>query len=159
MNSSANEPLDEVAQAEAELRAAQEKLAAAKARRAASGGSQAAQTPGTGQPVGGSQTPYSPPNYDYRRQAYAEQPVIAKDHVAAGLLAIFLGMLGVHKFYLGYNTAGFVMLAVTILGGIFTLSIASWVVWVIAVIEGVIYLTKSQSDFEQIYVMSKREWF
>ena len=139
-NSSNDEPYDEVAEAEAELRAAQEKLAAAKARRAAASG-------------------HGAPNYDYHRQSYGQQPIVAKDHVAAGLLAIFLGVLGVHKFYLGYNTSGFIMLAVTILGGIFTLSIAAWVVWVIAIVEGVIYLTKSQSDFEQIYVMSKREWF
>ena len=154
-NSSYDEAADEVAQAEAELRAAQEKLAAARARRAAAG----RQTPGSGQPTSSSQTPYSSPDYDYRRQAYGSQPVVAKDHVAAGLLAIFLGVLGIHKFYLGYNTAGFIMLAVTVLGGIFTLSIAAWVVWIIAIIEGVVYLTKSQSDFEQIYVMSKREWF
>ena len=75
------------------------------------------------------------------------------------MLAIFLGAFGIHKFYLGYNTAGFIMLAVTIIGGVLTFSLASWVIWVIAIIEGILYLTKSQTEFEQIYVLNKREWF
>ncbi len=83
----------------------------------------------------------------------------SKDHVAAGLLAIFLGTFGIHKFYLGYNTQGFIMLAVSILAGMLTFGIAAGVIWVIAVIEGVLYLTKNQSDFDRIYVYNKREWF
>lgn len=102
---------------------------------------------GYAQPQGGYQTQY-------------QQPLVrTKDHVAAGLLAIFLGVFGVHKFYLGYNTAGFILLGVTILGGIFTLGIAASVVWLIGIIEGVMYLTKSQPEFEQTYVFGKREWF
>ncbi len=112
------------------------------------------------------QTAYYQPNANYYSapqgtyQTQYQQPLIrTKDHVAAGLLAIFLGVFGVHKFYLGYNTAGFILLGVTILGGIFTLGIASSVVWLIGVIEGVIYLTKGQPEFEQLYVFNKREWF
>lgn len=102
---------------------------------------------------------YNSQSFPYNRQNRPQPIVAAKDHVAAGLLAIFLGTLGIHKFYLGYNTSGFIMLGVSILGGILTLSIASWVVWLIAIIEGIIYLTRSQSEFEQIYVFNKREWF
>lgn len=89
-----------------------------------------------------------------------QQPLVhTKDHVAAGLLAIFLGVFGVHKFYLGYHTTGFIMLGVTILGSLLTIGIAAGVVWLIGVIEGIIYLTKSQSEFEQLYVFNKREMF
>lgn len=105
------------------------------------------------------QQPYYGYQQPYYQQPYAQPVVATKDHVAAGLLAIFLGWLGIHKFYLGYNTSGFVMLGVSILGGILTLSLACWVIWVIAIIEGIIYLTKSQSQFEQIYVLNKKEWF
>ena len=42
----------------------------------------------------------------YYQQPYSQPMVTTKDHVAAGLLAIFLGAFGIHKFYLGYNTAG-----------------------------------------------------
>ncbi len=105
------------------------------------------------------QPPYGGYQQPYYQQPYAQPVVNAKDHVAAGLLAIFLGWLGIHKFYLGYNTAGFIMLAVSIVGSIFTFGLAAGVIWVISIIEGILYLTKSQSEFEQMYVFNKREWF
>lgn len=129
---------------------------------------QPGQTPtGARQPYG-AQQPYAQPGaYGAPQNPYAQQyqqPYVAptvgeKDHVAAGLLAIFLGWLGVHKFYLGYNTSGFIMLGVSVLGGIVTLSVAVWAIWVIAIVEGIFYLTKSQTEFEQMYVLNKREWF
>ena len=93
------------------------------------------------------------------RQVYAAEALRQKDHVAAGLLAVFLGMFGVHKFYLGCNKAGFIMLAVSIIGGIFTLGLATAVIEVIAVIEGIIYLSKSQTMFDRQYVLYQRDWF
>ena len=75
--------------------------------------------------------------------------------LAAGLLAIFLGSLGVHKFVLGYNTAGLIMLLVTVL----TCGIAGFVMGVIGIIEGIIYLTKTQEEFESIYIQNSKEWF
>ncbi len=104
---------------------------------------------------GSAQSPYNPYG-----QNYCQQPVVrTKDHVAAGLLGIFLGAFGIHKFYLGYNTAGFIMLGVSILGGLLSLGLATGVIWLIGLIEGIIYLVKSQSEFEQAYVFGKREWF
>ena len=93
------------------------------------------------------------------RRAYASEAIRQKDHVSAGLLAIFLGMFGVHKFYLGCNNAGFIMLAASIIGGICTFGLAAAVIWLIAVIEGIIYLTKSQTEFDRIYVLNQRDWF
>ena len=93
-----------------------------------------------------------------QQQTYAPY-VATKDHVAAGLLAIFLGSFGIHKFYLGYNTAGFIMLGVTILGSIFTLGLAAAVMGVISLVEGIIYLTKSQGAFDAEYVYAHKEWF
>ena len=101
------------------------------------------------------QQPYGQPY----QQPYAQAAPNTKDHVAAGLLAIFLGSLGIHKFYLGYNTPGFIMLAVTIVGSIFSLGIAGLAMVVISIVEGVLYLSKSQTEFEQIYVFNKKEWF
>lgn len=102
--------------------------------------------------------PFGPP-VNRALQAYAAQAVKQKDHVAAGLFAVFLGFLGMHKFYLGYNNAAFIMLAVSIIGSIVSLGLAAAVVWVIAIIEGIIYLTKSQTEFDRIYVLNSREWF
>ncbi|MGA0338042.1 MAG: TM2 domain-containing protein [Vulcanococcus sp.] len=75
--------------------------------------------------------------------------------LAAGLLAIFLGSFGVHKFVLGYNTAGLIMLLVTVL----TCGIAGFVMGVIGIIEGIIYLTKSPEEFDAIYLQNSKEWF
>lgn len=83
----------------------------------------------------------------------------SKSHVVAGLLAIFLGVFGVHKFYLGSNQSGFVMLAATVLGSLFTLGLAAAVMQVIGLIEGVIYLSKSQAEFDATYVNGRRDWF
>lgn len=101
------------------------------------------------------QQPYGQPY----QQPYAQAVPNTKDHVAAGLLAIFLGSLGIHKFYLGYNTPGFIMLAVTIVGSILSLGIAGLAMVVISIVEGALYLSKSQTEFEQTYVFEKKEWF
>ena len=82
-----------------------------------------------------------------------------KSKIAAGLLAIFLGALGIHKFYLGYNKEGIIMLLITLVGGMVTCGIASFVVSIIALIEGVIYLTKDDRDFETTYVLNQKGWF
>lgn len=99
------------------------------------------------------------PHSPYAQNGYASPVMAPKDHVAAGLLAIFLGWLGIHKFYLGYNTAGFTMLAVAILGSLLSFGLAAVAIWIIAIVEGVLYLGKSQTDFEQVYVFGHREWF
>lgn len=125
---------------------------------------QAYQQPG-GQAYQQSQGPwqanqaYSQPYGQPYQQPCAQAAPNTKDHVAAGLLAIFLGSLGIHKFYLGYNTPGFIMLAVTIVGSIFSLGLAGLAMVVISIVEGVLYLSKSQTEFEQIYVFNKKEWF
>lgn len=86
-----------------------------------------------------------------------------KSKVAAGLLGIFLGGLGIHKFYLGYNTAGIIMLATTIVSSCLALAVVGlftvWIPGTIGLIEGIIYLTKSDSEFYNCYVTRKREWF
>ena len=33
------------------------------------------------------------------------------------------------------------------------------VLGIIALVEGIIYLTKSDEEFEQIYVVQKKQWF
>ncbi len=83
----------------------------------------------------------------------------AKGKVAAGLLGIFLGALGIHKFYLGYSKEGLIMLLATVIGSVLTFGVAAWVVALIAFIEGIIYLTKSDDEFNQQYVLAKKTWF
>lgn len=82
-----------------------------------------------------------------------------KSKVAAGLLGIFLGSLGIHKFYLGYNKEGVIMLLVSVLGGACTCGVASAAVSVVGLIEGILYLTKSDGEFDRIYVQNRKGWF
>lgn len=86
-------------------------------------------------------------------------PPNAADRNVAAVLAILFGAFGVHKFYLRYYVPAFLMLGITLLGGFVSLPLMSWAVWVVAIVEGVIYLTKSQAQFYQIYVANRREWF
>ena len=85
-----------------------------------------------------------------------------KSKIAAGLLAIFLGGLGIHKFYLGYTAQGLVFLLVNTIGlviTIFLLCIPNIVLGIMALVEGIIYLTKTDEEFEQTYVIGQRKWF
>ncbi|MEE2951785.1 MAG: NINE protein [Pseudomonadota bacterium] len=81
-----------------------------------------------------------------------------KSKIAAGLLALFLGGLGIHKFYLGYTTAGVVMLLIWVFGWIL-LGLPTLVINIIALIEAIIYFVKSDDDFYHTYVASRRPWF
>jgi TM2 domain-containing membrane protein YozV len=79
----------------------------------------------------------------------------ASNKIAAGVCGILLGSLGVHKFILGYTGAGLIMLLVTLL----TCFLASPLMHIIGLIEGIIYLTKSDEEFVRIYVDGRKEWF
>lgn len=115
---------------------------------------------------GGSQPGYGAPQQQGWNQGYnqqqgwnqgnnGQQSYGDKNKLAAGLLAIFLGALGIHKFYLGYTKAGVIMLLVSVL----SLFILSWIVGIIALIEGIIYLTKDDYDFYMTYVANEKPWF
>ena len=91
------------------------------------------------------------------QEAAAKAAASPTSKIAAGLLAIFLGALGIHKFYLGYTSAGIIMLLVTLLGSL--VLIGPLVMNVIALIEGIIYLTKSDEQFNLTYVAGERAWF
>ena len=73
----------------------------------------------------------------------------AEKKLIAGLLAILLGGFGVHKFYLGYTKEGVIQLLLSLVcvGGI------------IGIIEGIIYLTKSDSEFVATYITGRKGWF
>ncbi len=106
-------------------------------------------------------TPTPPSNYS---GPTGGGPVPGADKkVLAGILAILFGQFGVHKFILGYQKEGFIMLACTIVGyvticfgiGVFICSAMG----IIGVVEGIIYLTKSDQDFVNTYIVGKKPWF
>ncbi|MBE6309702.1 MAG: TM2 domain-containing protein [Bacteroidales bacterium] len=73
-----------------------------------------------------------------------------KSRGVAGLLAILLGSLGIHYFYLGKNTAGIIFLLVTLL----SCGVLGTVVAILSLISGVLMLTATEEDFENKYVYS-----
>jgi TM2 domain-containing membrane protein YozV len=78
----------------------------------------------------------------------------ASQKVAAGICGILLGCFGVHKFILGYTTEGVIMLLVSLL----TCFIASPIMGIIGLVEGIIYLTKTDQEFIDTYVVNKKGW-
>ena len=72
-------------------------------------------------------------------------PKTDRNRIVAALLAFFLGVLGIHRFYLGRNGSGIVMLLLTctVVGMIAT--------WPWAFIDMVRYLVMSDRDFARRY--------
>tara|TARA_R100000687_G_C6433287_1_gene156806 strand:+ start:291 stop:743 length:453 start_codon:yes stop_codon:yes gene_type:complete len=81
-----------------------------------------------------------------------------KNRMAASMLAFFFGWLGFHKFYLGNNKPATIMLCVS-LGGLILLAIPSLVMMVIGFVEFIIYVTQSDEEFEQTYIVGRKDWF
>ncbi|QDZ40799.1 TM2 domain-containing protein [Euhalothece natronophila Z-M001] len=79
---------------------------------------------------------------------------ISSKKIAAGILGILLGSLGVHKFLLGYNTEGIIMLVVTLV----TCGFGGIVMGVIGLVEGIMYLIKSDQEFQETYIDNKKGW-
>jgi len=83
--------------------------------------------------------------------------------ILAGILAILLGSLGVHKFILGYNKEGFILLGFSIVAYILVCFVIgvflAWIPGIIGLIEGIIYLTKTDEEFYNTYQVGKKPWF
>ena len=73
----------------------------------------------------------------------------AEKKIPAGICGILLGGLGIHKFILGYTKEGIIQILLSFIcvGGI------------IGLIEGIIYLTKSDEEFVNTYITNKKGWF
>ena len=102
-----------------------------------------------------SDDPHTTPPVSPTPQPASPAPNPSEKKLVAGLLAILLGALGIHKFYLGYQKEGLIMLLVTVL----TCGIAGAVICVIGIVEGIIYLTKSDEEFTATYVTGRKGWF
>ena len=97
--------------------------------------------------------------------------------MAAGLCGILIGGLGIHKFVLGYaleggillgmNVAGIVLTVVGAFGGAFCcvpfvlmiFAVLPMISGIIGLVEGIIYLTKTDEEFVEIYQIGQRTWF
>ncbi len=98
-------------------------------------------------PVGGYQ-----PMQSVNPGAIADWKSLGADKkIIAGICGILLGGFGVHKFILGYTTEGIIQLVI----GVVTCGAGG----IIGLIEGIIYLTKSDEDFVRTYIQNKKGWF
>ena len=79
-------------------------------------------------------------------------PVLREENkkVLAGVLGILFGYLGIHKFILGYTKEGIIQILLNLLCGLGGL---------IGIIEGIIYLTKTDEEFYQTYQVGRKTWF
>lgn len=91
--------------------------------------------------------------YPMRRSANFD-----RSRVAAAVLAIFVGAIGLHKFYIGKSSAGLAMLIVSVVGVVFA-GIPTAIMHIIAVIEGIIYLLMSDDAFDRTHVNGPKAWF
>jgi len=74
---------------------------------------------------------------------------IGSKKLTAGLLGILIGWTGAHRFYLGDTTGGLLRLLLNLI----------CIAGVIGLIEGIIYLTKSDEDFYETYIIDQKAWF
>jgi TM2 domain-containing membrane protein YozV len=96
---------------------------------------------------------------------YQQKPPGADKKIAAGICGILLGGLGIHKFILGYQQEGLIYLAM--FAGAFILAFVTcgvgsfllMVPGILGIVEGIIYLTKSDEEFVQTYIVNKKPWF
>ena len=75
----------------------------------------------------------------------------ADKKIVAGICGILLGAWGVHKFILGYTTEGIIQIVITLL----TCGIGG----IVGIVEGIIYLTKTDEEFVRTYIQNKKGWF
>jgi TM2 domain-containing membrane protein YozV len=75
--------------------------------------------------------------------------------LVCGILGILLGGWGIHKFVYGATTAGVIMLCVSLL----TCGFGALIMYPIGLIEGIIYLMKTDEEFHQTYEVEKKAWF
>ena len=76
---------------------------------------------------------------------------VGSTKIAAGICGILLGGLGIHKFILGYTKEGIIQLVLSIVTcGIFS---------IVGLVEGILYLVKTDEDFEATYIKGHKGWF
>jgi TM2 domain-containing membrane protein YozV len=114
----------------------------------------------------GTAMPVAPsPMQPFPQQQQGAQIPGAEKKLAAGLCGILIGSFGVHKFILGYQQEGIILLAVTVVAWIIAMVTCGlgvplvFIPSIIGIVEGIIYLTKSDEDFVNTYIVNKKPWF
>src|SRR6476619_3560472 len=102
--------------------------------------------------VSGGYQPMQSVNQGAGQNAMTDWKALGADKkLVAGLCGILVGGFGVHKFILGYTTEGIIQIVITLV----TCGAGS----IVGLVEGIIYLTKSDEDFVRTYIQNKKGWF
>ena len=72
-----------------------------------------------------------------------------KDKTIAGLLGLFLGLIGIHQFYLGDNKKGVIYLLIGLFGWI--LIVPPFILAIIVLIESIKLFIMSEEEFNSKY--------
>jgi TM2 domain-containing membrane protein YozV len=107
-------------------------------------------------PPGASHLPPPAPLQQGPQEPKEESEVLNKK-IAAGILGILLGGLGIHKFILGYTKEGIIMLLVSVIG--FILIVPSIAMSIIGLIEGIMYLCAPDDEFVRLHKDQTHAWF
>lgn len=108
-------------------------------------------SPGFGPSSGPSASdPYGQPGPGYGQQAPGYGPAggpalaasgdVGQSRLLVGLLGIFLGAFGVHRFLMGYTTIGIIQVCITVL----SCGTLSWISGIWGLVEGIMVLAKSE---------------
>ena len=87
------------------------------------------------------------------------QQVAHSRRLSSGILSIVLavlglGWIGIPKFMMGFNKSGLITLLVSVC----TCGAGALVFNILTLVEGIIYLTKSDEEFHQLYIAGDKEW-
>ena len=80
-----------------------------------------------------------------------------RNRVAAALLAFFLGVFGIHKFYMNKPGSGIIMLLCSTIGALLVFPLL--IMCGISIVEFVIYLTMTDETFDRTYIQGSKSWF
>jgi TM2 domain-containing membrane protein YozV len=123
---------------------------------------------------GPSQNPYQQPSYPPPSggQFPGGQLPGAEKKMVAGICGILLGGFGVHKFLLGYQQEGMYMLIGSLVGYVLAIVIGALTcgigtiliviplgISIVGLVEGIMYLTKSDQEFVATYIQGRKPWF
>ncbi|MBV1888248.1 MAG: TM2 domain-containing protein [Urechidicola sp.] len=70
--------------------------------------------------------------------------------IIAGILGILFGSLGIHKFILGYTKEGIIQIIISF--------VSCGILGLIGFVEGIIYLTKTDEEFVEMYQNNYKGW-
>lgn len=90
-------------------------------------------------------------SYPYTQGPAMMPPDVNSKKILCGLMGILLGGWGIHRFILGDVPGGIWRIVISL--------VTCGVGGIIGFIEGILYLTKSDAEFYQIYMVEKKAWF